>query len=106
MNIFTVTVLLILLSILWLPPLLIAFRFTPAPTRSKFYGLGIILPFQVLLAVVLIFLANYFGILNPAGYTIGLSVGIGVSGAAALLFLRYSANQALNRIGRKAGPMN
>jgi hypothetical protein len=90
MNVFTIIVVLIFLGLLWLPPLLMAFRLDRPSMHGMLYGLGIILPVQPVLAAALIFLADYIGLLNPAGYSLGISVAVGLSGAGALLFLRRS----------------
>jgi len=97
MNAFTVIVVLVLLGILWLPPTLMVRRLETLSAHGKLYGLGMILPAQVVLAAALVLLADYIGLLNPAGYVLGISVAVGVSGAVALLFWRRSVKQALHR---------
>lgn len=101
MSIFTVIVVLVLLSILWAPPLVGALRLRPSPAKSKARALAFVLPVQVALTASLCFFADYIGLLNPAGYVLGISVVVGLSGAVALLVWLRSANHVLNATARK-----
>ena len=101
MSIFTVVVLVVLLGILWAPPLVCALRLRPSPATSKVHALAFVLPVQLALAASLYFLADYIGLLNPAGYVLGISIIVGFSGAIALLFWFRSANHVLNATARK-----
>lgn len=98
---FTIIALLFLLATLWAPPLLGALRLKPQANRSKVHALAVILPLQVTLAAALCFFANHIGLLNPAGYVLGICVAVGLGGAAVLLGWLGSANQVLNATARR-----
>jgi len=104
MNVFTIIVIMVLLSILWLPPLLVAFWLKSQAAQSKTHGLAFVFSIQLVVATSLSVFANYIGMKNPAGYVLGISVAVGLGGAVTLLFWRRSANPALNRTDYKSGP--
>ena len=96
-------VVLVLLGVLWLPSLLVALWIKPHPAQGSTHGLGFIFPIQLAVAASLSFLADYIGLLNPAGYVLGICVAVGIVGGATLALWRRSANQAINSTGHKVG---
>lgn len=92
MKILFVTVLLaVLLSLLWAPVCLVAWKLSRQGDVTVLRGLRIILPGQLVAVVVLAFLADAIGLKNPAGLIIALVIGVSLLGAG-ILFLRGRSN--------------
>jgi hypothetical protein len=97
MGVFIIIVLLVQVSILWLPAVLCAL------VLKRHFGaefsrlLWLVLPTQLLIAVGLIFLTEYIGLLNPAGYVLGLTVLVSLAGAAVVVLYHRAANQSFQR---------
>ncbi len=92
MNAFFIAwLILIFLTILWLPAWGVALRLRNMDVLSPFSGLLLILPLQLGVAVIAIFLADRLGLHNPAGYSLAITAATSVLGAAALWWWRRPA---------------
>jgi hypothetical protein len=103
MDDFKIIVLSVLASILWLPALLsiLVLKYRFGSKISNF--LWLVLPSQLLATVALVFLAQFIGLLNPAGYILGITFLVSIVGAIVVLKQR-SANPSFKRDWLKPAP--
>ncbi|KQT36000.1 hypothetical protein ASG24_06895 [Methylophilus sp. Leaf414] len=59
--------------------------------------LWLVLPSQLLLTIGLVLLAQYIGLLNPAGYVLGTTVLVSFGGAIAVALGHPNANPSFKR---------
>jgi len=97
MSVFTIIVLSLLVIILWLPPVLCArvLKYRLGVEMSRL--LWLVLPSQLLLTIGLVLLAQYTGLLNPAGYVLGITVLVSFGGAIAVALGHRAANPSFKR---------
>lgn len=79
---FLVSLVLIALSVLWLPTYSLALLLRNLGAPQPFADLRVILPLQLLAAVALVGLAAWMGLRNPAGYTLAILLVVGFAGMA------------------------
>ena len=92
MNVFFIGWLIVIfLTILWLPACGVAVRLRNMDVLSPFSGLWLILPLQLMAAAGAIFLSAEAGWPHPAGFALGITVAASVLGAAALWWWRRPA---------------
>ncbi|TFW25272.1 hypothetical protein [Duganella callida] len=75
---------LVFLLALWGPPLMVARKFWLRDNPWAFRHLRFVLPAQLLVAVVLAFTAEVFGVPNPAAIMAGSTIAVGLLGAGLL----------------------
>jgi hypothetical protein len=84
-----VSVALIARCILWLPAYSMALLLRGLGVPRPFAGLRVILPVQLLAVVVLVWLADAFGLRNPGGYVLAILLAVSIAGAAVVWRGRY-----------------
>lgn len=85
MGDFQIIVLSVLAIILWLPALLsiVVLKYHFGSKFSNFFWL--VLPSQLLATVGFVFLAHFIGLVNPAGYILGITVLVSIIGTVVVL---------------------
>lgn len=104
MGIFTIIVLSVLVSILWLPTVLSALILKRRFGTEVSHLLWRVLPSQLIIVVGLAFLAQYIGLVNPAGYVFGITVLASFAGAIVVILGHRSANPSFKRGMLKRAP--
>jgi len=97
MSVFTIIVLSVLASILCLPAVLCALVLKHRSGAGVSRLLWLVLPSQMLIAVGLALLAQYIGLLNPAGYVLGITVVVSLAGAIVVVLGHRAANPSFKR---------
>lgn len=101
MGVFTIIFLSVLVSILWLPAVLSALVLKRRFGREVSRLLWLVLPSELLIAVGLLLLAHYIGLLNPAGYVLGITELVSLAGGIIVVLGHRAANASVRRDGQK-----
>jgi len=85
---FAVALVGVLLTVLWAPSWIALALFARLTTKQILRTSWVVWLIQAMAAIALIYLTDAIGLANPAGYTLGICVALGVSGAVILWWPR------------------